>query len=90
MKTLVTIAKHIRIRGIVQGVGFRPFVYRLAMRFGVTGRVCNRSGDVEITVQGESDVVDTFLHALQIEAPPAAKIVDVAVLADLSGQRGQI
>ena len=80
MKTLAAIAKHIRIRGIVQGVGFRPFVYRLAMRYGMSGRVCNRCGDVEIVVQGESGALDAFLRELQTEAPPAAQIEDVLVL----------
>lgn len=80
MKSLAAIAKHIQIHGIVQGVGFRPFVYRLAMRYGVTGHVCNRCGDVEIVVQGEWNAVDAFLRVLQTEAPPAARIESVVVL----------
>ena len=67
MKTLAAIAKHIRIRGIVQGVGFRPFVYRLAMRYGVTGHVRNRCGDVEIVAQAESDAVDEFLRGYRVK-----------------------
>lgn len=79
MKTLTAIAKHIRIRGIVQGVGFRPFVYRLALRLGVTGHVRNRSGDVEILVQAAQDCVDEFLRELRTSAPPTAEIDDVVV-----------
>ena len=58
--------------GHVQGVGFRPFVYRLAQRHNVDGRVCNRFGDVEIVVQGESAAVAAFMSDLIAEAPPLA------------------
>ena len=79
MKTLTTIAKYVRIRGIVQGVGFRPFVYRLAQRYGVAGGVCNRRGDVEVTVQGLPDAVDAFLRDLREDAPAAADVRQVTI-----------
>jgi hydrogenase maturation protein HypF len=60
------------VTGHVQGVGFRPFVYRLAQRHNVDGRVCNRFGDVEIVVQGESAAVAAFMSDLIAEAPPLA------------------
>jgi hydrogenase maturation protein HypF len=57
----------------VQGVGFRPFVYRLAQRLSLTGWVQNRSGEVEILVQGRVTDLATFQHALLHEAPPLAR-----------------
>jgi hydrogenase maturation protein HypF len=72
-------AKHISVKGIVQGVGFRPFVYGLALRFDLHGWVCNTSGGVEIVVQGLPASIDNFIHSLTAEAPALAKIDDVAV-----------
>ena len=46
-------ARHIHVSGVVQGVGFRPFIYGLAQRFALTGWVMNTSSGVEIEVQGE-------------------------------------
>lgn len=66
-------ARWLRIHGRVQGVGFRPFVYRLAQRFELTGWVQNRSGEVEIHAQGEADKLDAFERALMEEAPPLAQ-----------------
>ena len=53
-------AFHITVRGTVQGVGFRPFVYRLANELGLAGWVQNRSGDVTIHIEGEDGAVDRF------------------------------
>jgi len=64
----------IHITGIVQGVGFRPFVYNLAVRLGLTGWVKNTSAGVEIEVDGEPAVVQDFLQRLRSEAPPLARI----------------
>ncbi len=64
----------IRVRGTVQGVGFRPFVYRLAARHGLAGWVRNRSGDVAIEVEGPPAALAAFLAALRAEAPPLARI----------------
>jgi len=72
-------AKHIHITGVVQGVGFRPFVYGLAMRYGLRGWVCNTSAGVDIEVDGEGDVLDRFVAALTTEAPPLARIDAVEV-----------
>jgi hydrogenase maturation protein HypF len=72
-------AKHISVKGIVQGVGFRPFVYGLALRFDLHGWVCNTSGGVEIVVQGQPSNIDHFIHSLTAEAPALAKIDDVSV-----------
>ncbi len=68
----------IRIRGQVQGVGFRPFVYRLATGGRLSGFVRNDGAGVEIEVQGDSVRLDAFLHALR-ELPPLARIDDLHV-----------
>jgi hydrogenase maturation protein HypF len=64
----------IEVSGIVQGVGFRPFVYSLAVQLGLCGFVQNRSGTVLIEVEGSEPVLDTFLRRLQSQAPPLARI----------------
>lgn len=71
----------IRVRGTVQGVGFRPFVFRLAERHGLTGWVRNTAGQVEIEVDGAIDTLDAFVRALRIEAPPVASIQEVETTA---------
>ena len=64
----------ISVRGVVQGVGFRPFVYRLAHERTLTGWVCNTSGGVEIEVEGDEDALSDLLAALRREAPPRARV----------------
>lgn len=75
-------AVFIRIRGVVQGVGFRPFVYRLAQRHRLYGWVLNGEEGVEIHAEGDEAVVATFVHALEAEAPPAAVITSITVKPD--------
>jgi hydrogenase maturation protein HypF len=65
---------HIRVRGQVQGVGFRPFVYRLATELRLSGWVRNDSQGVEIEVQGEPGQVERLMARLQSESPPLARI----------------
>jgi hydrogenase maturation protein HypF len=72
-------ARHIHITGIVQGVGFRPFVYGLATRYGLRGWVCNTSAGVDIEVDGPGEALDRFVAALTAEAPPLARIDAVEV-----------
>ncbi|KAF0192831.1 MAG: hydrogenase maturation protein HypF [Gammaproteobacteria bacterium] len=60
------------IGGRVQGVGFRPFVYRTAVRCGISGHVCNHHGSVEILAQGDADRLDGFIDELLNNAPPLA------------------
>ena len=69
----------ISVRGVVQGVGFRPFVYQLATKYGLQGWVCNTSEDVKIEVQGECKDLERFLSELQHSAPPLARIENVSV-----------
>lgn len=63
----------IRIRGQVQGVGFRPFIYRLATRRGLSGWVRNDGAGVDIEIQGDVTTLDDFLDALH-ELPPLARM----------------
>jgi len=62
------------VSGQVQGVGFRPFVYRLAMDEQLTGWVLNDAAGVRLEVQGSGDAVDRFVRRLQEELPPLASI----------------
>ena len=68
----------VRVRGQVQGVGFRPFVYRLAHELALGGSVCNDGDGVAIELQGVPDAVAAFLDRLQSEAPPLARVHSVA------------
>jgi hydrogenase maturation protein HypF len=72
-----TMSKRITVTGVVQGVGFRPFVYRLAHDHGLAGWVLNHSGGVDIHVEGQPAVVAAFLHDLGAKAPPLARIEQV-------------
>ena len=72
-------ARSIRIRGIVQGVGFRPFVYRLAREHALAGWVRNGHEGVEVYVEGLSKTLSTFLLALNTQLPPAASISSIEV-----------
>ncbi len=67
----------VAVSGIVQGVGFRPFVHGLANRFGLSGFVRNQTGGVLIEVEGQSDSLDQFLHELASSPPPLAHIDEV-------------
>ncbi|HET7789510.1 MAG TPA: carbamoyltransferase HypF [Gemmatimonadales bacterium] len=69
----------LRVTGVVQGVGFRPFVHRLALRNGLSGWVRNASGEVRIEVEGPEDALGRFSEALRLEAPPLARIAAVTV-----------
>ncbi len=72
-------ARELWVRGVVQGVGFRPFVYGLAQRHGVDGWVRNTSAGVQIVVEGEPAVVESFVEALPREAPPRSFIASLEV-----------
>jgi hydrogenase maturation protein HypF len=63
-----------RVEGTVQGVGFRPYVYRLAGELGVAGHVLNDARGVVVEIEAPSETVERFLARLPIEAPPLATI----------------
>ncbi len=69
----------ISVRGVVQGVGFRPFIYRLAQEHDLKGWVRNTSGNVEIEVEGDEDKINLFLKELKTEAPPMSRIENIEV-----------
>jgi len=69
----------IEIKGIIQGVGFRPFVYNLATRLDLTGWVRNTSGGVEIEAEGIGKKIDEFILLLQAEPPPLAQIEQIDI-----------
>ena len=62
---------HIEITGVVQGVGFRPFVYALARRMSLSGWVRNTSAGVELEVEGDPLALQAFVAGVKAEAPPA-------------------
>ena len=71
------VRQRLTVRGVVQGVGFRPFVYGLAMKHGLTGFVGNDSGGVFIEVEGVETAVSHFHHDLINHHPPLAHIEQV-------------
>jgi hydrogenase maturation protein HypF len=71
----------IRVRGVVQGVGFRPFVYRLARENTLAGWVMNGEKGVEIHLEGPEPSLDAFVRDLKIHAPPAAMITEIEIKA---------
>ena len=70
----------ITVRGLVQGVGFRPFVYGCAKGLGLCGWVSNSGRGVEIALTGPVSQVDIFLRALKEESPPMARVENVSVI----------
>jgi len=72
-------AYRLRVTGLVQGVGFRPFVHRLAVRHHLAGWVRNATGGVQIAVEGPPEELDGFVTDLRREAPPLARIEAVAL-----------
>ncbi|HSW43782.1 MAG TPA: carbamoyltransferase HypF, partial [Patescibacteria group bacterium] len=67
-------ARRIVVEGVVQGVGFRPFVWRLATELGLAGRVRNAAGRVEIEVAGDPRALGVFVRRLRGDAPPRARV----------------
>jgi hydrogenase maturation protein HypF len=72
-------AKKLLVRGIVQGVGFRPFVYCLAVELGLVGWVKNGGNGVWIVIQGTDGQLSSFLSRLKTDKPPLAKIDSVRI-----------
>lgn len=76
----MTAARRIRVTGIVQGVGFRPFVWRLAQELELSGWVRNDAEGVEISAEGAATQVADLLRRLRAEAPPLARIDAVSAV----------
>ena len=74
-----TVARALLAEGVVQGVGFRPFVWRLATELGLAGRVRNAAGRVEIEAAGPAAALDAFARRLRDDAPPRARVERVTV-----------
>src|SRR2546423_12556486 len=74
------IRRSIAVEGVVQGVGFRPFVHGLASRLGLGGFVCNRAGGVLIEVEGENEALEQFLEEVRRGPPPLARIEEITWL----------
>jgi len=72
-------AKKIRVQGIVQGVGFRPFVYQLAKSLNLVGQVSNTSSGVSIRLEGFPSKIKSFVHLLNKNKPPLAQITHIDI-----------
>jgi len=82
-------SKKIRIKGIIQGVGFRPFIYRIAHSLHLKGFVRNTTSGVEIEVEGNQRNIAQFITMLQRKAPAAARIDEIKVSGSkIEGHKG--
>ncbi len=72
------IGRELRLAGLVQGVGMRPAIFRLAKRFGLRGGVCNEGGRVRLRLWGESQSLEAFRRELLERPPPRARIDEMA------------
>ena len=89
MKAVVA-RKRIQIQGVVQGVGFRPFVYRIAQRFDIRGHILNSSEGVVIEAEAEEAALQQFVAALATELPSLAKIDARGSLHYRAARRGSL
>lgn len=71
----------VRITGVVQGVGFRPYVYNMAQNYNLGGIVGNDTKGVFLEIEGQPEILEAFLTKLPVSAPPMAKIETVSVIA---------
>ena len=78
-KTPTLSLARISVKGVVQGVGFRPFIYQLATLHDLKGWVYNTSEDVKIEVEGETKDIDLFLLKLNEQAPPVSYIEEISI-----------
>ena len=72
--------KRILVRGVVQGVGFRPFVYKVATSLGLSGYVFNSSSGVTIEIEGHGAALDEFFRTLKNDPPKLAEIKEITAL----------
>jgi hydrogenase maturation protein HypF len=74
------IAKRLEANGIVQGVGFRPFVYQLANKHKIRGEIANTSNGVSLHIEGLKSDIDKFCRDLSEKCPPLARITNISIL----------
>jgi len=67
----------IRVKGIVQGVGFRPFIYQIAEKYGLSGCVINDTEGVLIEIEGHGDSINKFIHHIKNDSPSLAYVMEV-------------
>ena len=79
--------RRITVQGLIQGVGFRPFVFRLAILLRLRGFVRNDGGNVVIEVEGTDADLDSFVTRLSSESPPLARIHDLSSV--VTAERGE-
>ena len=77
MKTFLS--KRVTIRGMVQGVGFRPFIFNLANRLSLKGDVSNTSFGVLINIEGRAGDIESFYDLISSKCPPLALITDISI-----------
>ncbi|MFC8058245.1 carbamoyltransferase HypF [Bacillus cereus] len=79
-KVINMFIKKYQVKGIVQGVGFRPFVYRIAKKYQLNGWVLNDSNGVLIEVEGEQDNITHFIHDIEFNSPELAYVQEVKLI----------
>jgi hydrogenase maturation protein HypF len=84
--TLEAVTLQLRVKGVVQGVGFRPFVFRLAKRYGLTGWVLNDANGVLIQISGDEETLERFKKSISSEAPKVALVESVLELSRHKGK----
>ncbi|MCK4794750.1 MAG: carbamoyltransferase HypF [Desulfobacteraceae bacterium] len=73
------VSRRLDVNGIVQGVGFRPFVFRLANRYGINGEIANTSSGVSIRIEGIQKKIESFCNDLKKKSPPLAHITEILI-----------
>ena len=73
------VRRRVKIAGVVQGVGFRPYVYSLARELGLNGEVANGTGGVLVEIEGQGAQAEEFLRRLPLEIPPLAQVESIVV-----------
>ena len=84
--TMSSVYKKILIKGVVQGVGFRPFVYRTAIENHISGSVINLGNMIQILAAGHAENMDSFLSDLKMKSPPLSRIDEMDIFDIDSGE----
>ncbi|MGC9064667.1 MAG: acylphosphatase, partial [bacterium] len=71
--------RHLSVYGVVQGVGFRPFIYKLAKEYHLNGWVLNTSSSVEIEIEGKPEDIEGFISDIKRKSPPLARIEKISI-----------